>query len=169
VSDPEQWITLGRVAGAYGLSGWVKLISETRPRESIFQYQPLYLQRQGRWDEIPLEGGQPHGKGLIAKFQGVDDRDVAAALNGSFIGIRRSQLPAAEPDEYYWADLEGLRVITLDDVELGKVTRLFETGSNDVLVIQGDRERLLPFIQGQVVQAVDLQAGILRVDWDPDF
>jgi 16S rRNA processing protein RimM len=71
--------------------------------------------------------------------------------------------------EFYWADLIGLRVITVGGVDLGRIAQLFETGANDVIVVQGDRERLIPYIWQQVVRDVDLAAGEMRVDWDPDF
>ncbi len=87
-------------------------------------------------------------KGVIAKIQGCDDRDQAAALQDSKIAIRRAQLPALEAGEYYWTDLEGLRVETLDGVELGRVSYLFETGANDVVVVKGERERMIPYTLG---------------------
>ena len=83
--------------------------------------------------------------------------------------MRRAQLPPPGPGEYYWADLQGLQVVTLEGVELGTVSSVFATGANDVIVVRGERERLLPFVQGQVVMEVNLEQRLLRVDWDPDF
>jgi 16S rRNA processing protein RimM len=111
-----------------------------------------------------------HGKGVVAKLKGCDDRDAAAALMGMNIAIRREQLPAATEGEYYWADLVGLAVSNLEGVSLGVVEQLLETGANDVLVVvQGDVERLLPFVQGQFVKEVDLTNRRIIVDWDPEF
>jgi 16S rRNA processing protein RimM len=98
-----------------------------------------------------------------------DDRDDAAALTGTDIGIYRSQLPPADTDEYYWSDLIGLQVITRGDRLLGVVDQLFETGANDVMVVKGEQEHLVPFITGQVVESVDLDKRVIRVDWDPDY
>jgi len=115
-----------------------------------------------------LEGRQ-HGKGIVAHLQDCDDRDQAQVLMGYEIGIRRDQLPATAPGEYYWSDLQGLEVINLDGDALGTVDHLIETGANDVLVVKGDRERLIPFIREQVVISVDLDKGEIRVDWDKEF
>jgi 16S rRNA processing protein RimM len=103
-------------------------------------------------------------------LQGCDDRDAAAALMDTTVAIKREQLPQAQAGEYYWTDLQGLRVINLEGVELGTVSHLLETGANDVLVVKkGREERLIPFVQGQFVTRIDLEAGEMSVDWDPEF
>lgn len=165
----RDWVVLGRVSGLYGVQGWVKVYSHTEPREGILGYSPLHLDIGGGWRPYAVAAGRAHGKGVVLRFEGIADRDAAAALLGSDIAIRRSQLPPARPGEYYWADLEGLRVINLEGVTLGVVDHLFATGANDVLVVKGERERLLPFLSGRVVQSVDLEAGMMKVDWDADF
>lgn len=160
---------MGHVAGAYGVRGWVKVISDAEPREALLDYSPWLLKFRGEWKAYtPVEGGL-HGKGLVARLEGVDDRDGAEALRGAEIAVERTQLEPLAAGEYYWADLVGLRVVTTGGVELGRVERLLETGSNDVLVVQGERERLIPYLRPQVVTAIDLAAGTLEVDWDPEF
>lgn len=163
------WVVLGRIGGLYGVHGWLKVFSHTQPREGIVGYRPLYVGSGGEWRRMDMQEGRAHGKGVVLKFVGYDDRDSALALLGCDIAVRREQLPEPEPGEYYWSDLQGLRVVTLDGVELGVVDHLLETGANDVLVVEGDRQRLLPFLQGDVVRDIDLRAGMMRVDWDPDF
>lgn len=106
---------------------------------------------------------------MIARLAGCDNRDQAQVLMGREIGIRRDQLPATVPGEYYWRDLEGLKVTTLTGEPLGIVDHLLETGANDVLVVKAERERLIPFVQGQVIVKVDLDAREIQVDWDKDF
>ena len=107
---------------------------------------------------------------IVARLEGIDDRDQAAALMGADILIRRSQLPDLPEGEYYWTDLEGLQVSNLQGEQLGRVQRLFETGANAVMVVNDSRrERLIPYVSGQYVVAVDLAAGTMRVDWDADF
>jgi 16S rRNA processing protein RimM len=170
VSGSNDYLVVGRISGLYGVRGWVKVFSHTQPRENILTYDHWFLQRSGKWVKQALENGRPHGKGIVAKLEGCDDRDAAAALMGTTIAISREQLPAAAQGEYYWADLVGLRVSNLEGVELGVVDHLLETGANDVLVVkQGTTERLIPFIQGQFVTEIDLAAGEMTVDWDPDF
>jgi len=163
------WVSMGHIGGVHGVLGWLKVISGTVPREALLAYDPLHLKCDGQWRAFRVEAGQIHGKSLIVKFAGCDDRDTAARLVGCEIAVHRGQLPDPEPGEYYWADLQGLRVITLDAVELGTVAELLETGANDVLVVRGERERLIPFVQGPVVTEVRLDEGFIRVDWDPDF
>jgi 16S rRNA processing protein RimM len=126
------------------------------------------LKIEESWQEYQLETGKPHGKGIIAKLAGIDDRDVAATFIDIDIAIPRDQLPELGKNEFYWTDLEGIKVVTIEGVELGLLDHLFETGANDVMVIKGERQRLLPYID-QVVKRVDLEAGIMEVDWDPDF
>lgn len=168
--DEQRFVTLGRISGAHGIQGWVKVQSETSPRENIIGYSPWYLVRDGRREAWNVNSGRLQGKAVVAKLAGCDDRDAAEALVGADIAIPRAQLPPTSgPGEFYWADLVGLRVRTVDGVDLGVIERLFETGSNDVIVVQGDRERLVPYIWQQVVRDVDLGAGLMLVDWDPDF
>lgn len=165
----EKRIVLGRVSGLFGVRGWVKVFSETDPRQGIAAYSPWQLRLQGDWKAIEVESGRRHGKSVIAKLRGIDDREAAAALLDAEIAVWRSQLPAAAEGEFYWADLEGLAVRTAEGVELGAVSHLIETGANDVLVVRGERERLIPFVRGQVVKTVDLERGLVVVDWDPEF
>jgi 16S rRNA processing protein RimM len=162
-------VLMGRVSGHFGVKGWVKVYSYTEPREALLAY-PSWLVRQGEsWLAIKLEEGKRHGKTVIAKLEGYSDRDQAAALIDCDIGIRRDELPELEEGQYYFSDLEGLRVEHVDGSSLGLVTNILETGANDVLVVRtDDTERLIPFIVGQVVQSVDLEAGVIRVDWEWD-
>ncbi len=117
---------------------------------------------------VQIVAGKTHGKGVIAQFDSVADRDTAAQLVGLEIVIKPEQLPPVKQGEYYWSDLVGLEVVTVDGQELGKVDHLIETGANDVLVVKGDRERLLPYTDECVVK-ISLKSGVIRVDWDPDF
>ncbi len=143
--------------------------SHTSPLANILGYASWYLNINDGWLEYLLETGRVHGKGIVAKLGGVDDRDLAASLVQIDIAVPRDQLPDTKDGDYYWADLEGLAVKTIDGFELGRLDRLFETGSNDVMVVEGDRSRLIPYIYGDVVKSVDLAAGEITVDWDPEF
>jgi len=136
----------------------------------IFDYQPWLLSAPGVEKEIKGVKGRQQGKGMVAQLPGIDDREQAAALIGSDIHVAREQLPPPGKDEYYWVDLEGIEVVTTENVELGRVSHLFATGANDVVVVRdGERERLIPFIQGSYVRSVDLSTRRMVVDWDPEF
>jgi 16S rRNA processing protein RimM len=163
----ERPLILGRISGLFGVQGWVKIFSETEPKEAILGYSPWYLGRTGEPRQV-LEGRR-HGKVLVARLAGCASRDEAAELVGLDIAVRRQQLPVLSEDEFYWADLEGLTVETLSGITLGIVDHLFATAGNDVLVVKGERERLIPFLWDDVVKEIDLAARRMRVDWDPDF
>ncbi len=165
--DPR-WVILGRISGLFGVRGWVKVYSHTSPRTNILEYKTWYLSRADGWEAVRLRAGKAHGKGIVAHLEGYDDRDLAAELLQTDIAVPREQLPQSGTESFYWTDLEGLRVETTDGVDLGAVDHLFETGSNDVMVVKGERERLIPFID-QVIVAVDLDAGVITADWDPEF
>lgn len=160
-------VLLGHVSGVHGVRGWVKIHSLTEPREAIFEYQPWLLGEAH--EAVRISEGIKHGNRLIAHIAGVDDREAAEELVNRSIAVRREQLPQADAGEYYWTDLVGLEVRLQDGRVLGTVDRLVATGANDVLVVAGDRERLVPFVTGQYVKSVDLEHGVIVVDWDPDF
>jgi 16S rRNA processing protein RimM len=151
------------------VKGWVRVFSWTDPRDNIVHYQPWYLRCGGVWRARRVAEGKRHGKGVVARLEGCENRDQAAGLMDCEIGVRRDQLPPTAPGEYYWSDLLGLDVVNLHDEPLGRVDHLLETGANDVLVVQGERERLIPFVPGKVVVRVDLESGVIRVDWDKEF
>lgn len=163
-------VALGRLVGVHGVRGWVKVESWTEPRDNLFQYEQWHLERNGASvASVRLIEGRPGGRGLIAALEGVTDRDQARALMGTTVSVERAALPPPGEDEYYWVDLEGLAVHTTDGQRLGTVSHLFETGANDVMVVRGEREHLIPFVPDTYVTAVDLEAGWLEVDWDPAF
>ena len=162
-------VTMGRVSGAFGVRGWLKLRSDCEPVEQLLEYSPWQIETSTGWRSHVLVEGKAHGSGLIAKLADIEDREQARQLAGADIAVDRSQLPALAEGEYYWNDLIGLGVVTRDGQELGQVSGLMQTGTNDVLVVSGERERLIPFIREQVVLAVDAEARRIEVDWDPDF
>ncbi|MFW2440960.1 MAG: ribosome maturation factor RimM, partial [Arenicellales bacterium] len=122
-------VTLGKIVGVFGVRGWVKVFSETRPREKILNYSPWTLEHKGSNVEIKVLEGRLQGKGLVASLEGVNDSDAARELIGAEISIPQQALPAAGIDEFYWSQLTGLRVENIQGDDLGRVTGLFETGA----------------------------------------
>ncbi len=166
----DRLILVGRIVGLHGVAGEVKLESYTDPRMRIFEYQPWLLKSPTGDREIRDCRGREQGKGMVATLPGISDRDLAASLVGCDIKVRRSALPEAKADEYYWTDLEGLEVVTVEGIALGRISHLLATGANDVMVVRdGERERLLPFVLDDYVKAVDFEARRVTVDWDPEF
>ena len=167
---PQGMLLLGRVHGAFGVRGELKFESFTEPRSAVLRYQPWLLRdAQGREREPGQARGRETAKGLVVTLPGVDDRDAAEALRGAEVYAPRSALPPPKPGEYYWVDLEGLRVVNLEGADFGVVSHLFSTGANDVLVAHGDRERMIPFLEPDYIKSVDFDAGVVTVDWDADF
>lgn len=162
-------LVVGKITGVYGIKGWLKVYSWTQPRENIFSYPRLLLGNEGSWREIELEDGKVQGKNIVVKLSGCDTREQAELLKGKELQVYESDLEDLPDGEYYWRDLIGLNVTNREGQVLGVVTRLFETGANDVLVVKGDKEHLIPWVQGQFVKEVDLEAGTMNVDWDADF
>jgi 16S rRNA processing protein RimM len=166
----DRLLLLGKIVGLSGVQGAVKLESYTEPRMRLFAYQPWRLKHGGAERDLAGVQGREQGKGIVATLPGVADRDAAARLVGAEIWVARSALPEPKRGEFYWTDLEGLHVITLQGVPLGKVSHLFSTGANDVLVVRdGERERMIPLVFEQFVSEIDLDASKIIVDWDPDF
>lgn len=168
-------VVLGHVSGLFGVKGWVKVHSYTRPTFNLLEYDEWLIGRQNAWRPFRVLDAREQGKTLVALLSGDDDgaplpdRDAAAVLVDEQIAVKRDQLPEPEPGEYYWFDLIGLDVVNRDDVPLGRVKAMMETGANDVLVLAGERERLLPFVVGEFIDEVDLAAGRIVADWDPEF
>jgi len=167
--SPDRRVIVGQVSGLYGIKGWVKLFSHTSPRDNLLSYASLELGKGESWQKASLVEGRKQGKKLVGRFAGIDDRDAATALIGAEIAIRRSEMPEPDEAEFYWVDLIGLTVTNTDGEMLGSVDRLIETGAHDVLAVKGDRERLIPFVKGEIVKDVDLDAGRILVDWSAEF
>jgi 16S rRNA processing protein RimM len=161
-------VVMARVAGPFGVKGWVKLQVFTERVDGLLDYPVWWIGQDGGWEPVEVEQGAAHGAALVARLKGIDDREQAAVLRGREVAVPRAELPRNEEGEYYWTDLEGLRVGNLQGEALGVVTGLLETGASQVLVVQSERERLIPFVSA-VVKSVDLARGELVVDWGADF
>ena len=166
-SGERKIVQLGHVSGVHGIKGWVKVHSLTDPREAIFDYQPWLLGESLK--EVRCRQGKKHGKRLIALLENTEDREQAEALVNEPIAVYRDQFPELPGGEFYWTDLMGLAVKLEDGTDLGTIANMLATGANDVMVVRGDRERLIPFVQGQYVKSVSLADGLVVVEWDPEF
>jgi 16S rRNA processing protein RimM len=163
-----EWVTLGAVNAVFGTRGWLKLTSDTRPRDAIFDYPVWHVGLKGDWQVLQLTECRVQGNTLLAKLRGVEDMESAEGLVGKRIAVAANELKPPPPGSYYWRDVIGMDVVTTADVPLGVVHGLAETGSNDVLRVRGDRERLIPFVVGLYVTDVDPKARKITVDWHPD-
>lgn len=160
---------LGRIIGPFGVRGWLKVMSFTDPLEQILDYPSwrVDLPRAVRRELRPLESRR-HGKGLVVRFEGIDDRDAAIALGRLDVWVERRELPALKKGEFYRADLAGFEVVNLQGQALGRVDHFLDMPANTVMVTVGEREHWLPLGPDQVFR-VDLEHGRITVDWDPEF
>ncbi|PSW69902.1 ribosome maturation factor RimM [Photobacterium sp. GB-50] len=172
----QDHIIVGKLGATYGIKGWLKVFSYTEQSESIFSYIPWLIKVKGEWKEIHVESWKRHGQGLVAKLEGMDIREDAQVFTNAEVAVLAEQLPALSDEEFYWRELFGMSVFTTEGYDLGKVTDILETGSNDVLVVKanlkdafGQKERLIPFLDEQVIKLIDRTAQRIEVDWDPEF
>jgi len=165
----ESLVELGNINGVFGIQGWVKVFSYTSPRIQITDYRGWLVRHNGIDTEFRVLRGREQGKAIVAQLDGVDTRNASEALVGGTIFVPSNQLETLGEGEYYWSQLIGLKVVNQQGAELGTVEWLFETGNNDVMVVQGDKERFIPYIKDNFVKAIDLDSETIVVDWDPDF
>ena len=160
---------MGRITAPFGVKGWVKIQPLTAAAKNLLAYTRWWLGRGGEWQEYEVAEGKAHSEKLVvARLAGCEDREAAAEYRGSDVAVPRSQFPETRAGEYYWADLIGLAVVNTEAQELGSIVGVMQTGANDVLVVQGGRERLIPFI-AQVIREVDPVSGVVRVDWSAEY
>lgn len=170
------YLVVGVITGAFGIKGWLKVHSFTDPPDNILCFRQLFADAGGSWQAQQVEDCRAHGNGFVFKLRGCDDRTQAEAWRKRELAIDRHALPTLDDGDYYWYQLEGLKVFLAQapDRLVGRVDHLLATGANDVLVVQpcegsiDQRERLLPY-RPEVVLQVDLAAGRMLVDWDTAF
>ena len=174
--DDKDLVVLGKFGAVYGINGWLKVVAYTDIPEGIFDYTPWQIKLQGNWQPVQVSSWKRHSNGLIAKLDGINDRDIAQRYVNVEIAVTAQTLPSLEDGDYYWKDLMGLAVVNEAGYRLGEVSDMMETGSNDVIVVKanrtdafGKKERLLPFLTDTVVKSVNLAEKRIIVDWDPAF
>ncbi len=182
-SAVDDWTVVGKITTAFGIQGWVKIYSFTENPEDIFAYKPWEVKTSKGWKQITVKNWKVNSNSLVAKLEGCDDRDAALAYGQNEIRISKSQFKPLQQDEYYWQDLEGCRVINLQQQNLGVVHSLMETGANDVLVVTIDKQavalesengkaakqRLIPYVDDEVIKSVDINNKKIVVEWPSDF
>lgn len=172
--NTSELIKIGQLKKPYGIKGWLWVFSDTDNREDIFSMQPWYMKTHTGMKPLTVVKWRKQGSGLVAQFEQVPDRNVAETMNGVSIWTSKDSLPTSNEDEYYWSDLVGLTVQTVDGVRLGTISELFETGAHDIMTIKptvasvDEEERLIPWHK-QTVVSVDLEAKLVVVDWQADY
>lgn len=167
IDKSSAYVIVGKIASTHGVKGWLKILSYTEHGPDIIHYLPWrILNAAGEWEVLSIEESKVQETGILAKFSGIDTPEVAKQLTGKTIAIERSLLPRLSSDEFYWSDLEGMDVININGQNLGKVRYLMATGSNDVLVVKGEKEHAIPYLKGTVIKEVDMAKRQILVDWE---
>lgn len=166
----SKYVVIGCFGKPHGLKGWLKVHSKTETKEDILKYKPWLLMKQARLETVNITGSMFHNETLLVHVEGYDSPESAKELTGAVIQIDRELLPKLAENKFYWADLEGLNVIDTHKHSLGWVSHFIEAGACDVMVVKSEKsEFLIPFDQKNVIKKVDLKAGFIEADWDPDF
>lgn len=176
MAQEQNEVVVGKVGAVYGVKGWLKIHSFTEDQEAILDYFPWSLKLGNKVQTVEVTDWRKHNKGLVVKINNIDDRDAAQTFVNSEIVVDQASLPDLPEGEFYWRDLIGMKVVNTSGYDFGLVSDLLETGSNDVLVVKanrndgfGKKERLIPYIEDQVIHSVSVEDKQICVDWDPGF
>lgn len=177
---PSDAVEVGRIADAWGVKGWFKVLSHNTDPQALLAARHWFLQPSDRGARtfsgtasLVIRQARQHSDSVVAWAQGIDDRNAAELLRGARIFVPRADFPQTKADEYYWVDLIGLDVVNREGVALGQVRDLMSTGPQTVLVLAYEQdgkplERMIPFVSA-FVDKVELPERRITVDWQPDY
>ena len=168
VPASDRIVVLGKIAGSFGVKGWVKVKSYTEPVDNILSYEVWQLGRTGQWTPIRIEDARVTDKGVLAKLEGIGSPEEARLKVGLELGVWRSEMPPPDPGEYYLSDLEGIEAVSATGEVLGRVDHFRSTPGGTVMVIQGEQEHWVPFVKERIVK-VELDASRIVLDWSADW
>lgn len=166
----EKYVVVGRLGRPYGLAGWQHVQSYTQSSQSLFQFKRWFILQKGVWQPFEVVAHKPHGSGWVARLQGITEKEQAALYSNLQIAVLRTELPVLPENEFYWADLEKLKVVTKTGIMLGTIDFLYENTTLDIMVVKDKgKERHIPFLLQDTVLEIDYLAGQVVVDWDFDI
>lgn len=169
MNNTDEWVIVGRFGRTHGIKGLITVHSFTEPRDNILRYTDWHIKLADQWQPLKLLNVEINNKSILAQIEGYREREQVAVFTNVEIAVSRKQLPPLEPGEFYWHQLVGMQVVNLQHQELGKVIDVLSTGSNDVLVIEGEKRHLVPYLLDQFITDIDPGKGVITVDWDVDF
>lgn len=169
MSNQEHWIVIGRFGRPHGIKGFVTVHSFTEPRDNILRYTDWHAFINKKWQPIKLLCAEVQNKSIITQIEGYPGRELVARLTNIEIAVQQEQLEKLESGEYYWHQLIGMNVINSKGESFGTVIEIIPTGSNDVLVVQGEKKHLIPYLPGKFILDINKDQQIITVDWDMDF
>lgn len=168
-TNKSDWVVVGRFGRPHGIKGLITAFSYTEPYENLLEYHPWYVETDSGYARLPVKKTSISPKGILVAIEGYDDRDSVAIYKNKAIAVKATQLPELSADAFYWHDLIGMRVVNHDGTLLGTVTEIMPTGSNDVLVVEGENRYLIPYLPDEVIVHINLDEGHIDVDWDVNF
>ncbi|WP_027015417.1 ribosome maturation factor RimM [Comamonas composti] len=179
-SLPPDAVEVGRIADAWGIKGWFKIVAFSADAQALLSAKQWFLQPPEKGARpfagtlvLPIKQARVHSDAIVATSPAVADRNAAETLRGARVFVAREDFPQTEDGEYYWVDLMGLAVSNREGVSLGVVKDLLSTGPQTVLVLEYEQEgksceRMIPFVDAYI-DKVDLQAKSIVADWQPDY
>lgn len=169
MDNDVSWIVVGRFGRVHGIKGFITIHSHTQPRENILHYAQWFAFMNNQWQLLDLSHIEVTGKHILVQVNGFDGREQVASLTNIEIGVPKEQLPELSEGEFYWHQLIGMQVVNQQGEALGEVTEILPTGSNDVLIVEGKKRALIPYLPGRTIIDVNAQKHIIVVEWDADF
>ncbi|KTC90794.1 ribosome maturation factor RimM [Fluoribacter dumoffii] len=169
MNSQANWIVIARFGRPHGIKGFVTVHSFTEPRDNVLKYANWHAFINNKWQPIKLTHAEVQNKSIIVQVEGYPERESVACLTNIEIAVQQEQLETLKPGEYYWHQLIGMKVINQQGELFGNVTEIIPTGANDVLVIEGNKRHLIPYLPGQFILDIDSNRQIITVDWDVDF
>lgn len=169
MNNQDNWVIVGRFGRPHGVKGFVTVQSFTEPRENILRYAHWHVFVDKQWQPIHILSVEVHNKSIIAKIEGYPERESVAMLTNIDVAVPKGQLALLKAGEYYWHDLIGMNVVNQQGQPFGVVTEVMPTGSNDVLIVQGDTRHLIPYLPGECIIDICASKRLITVDWDLDF
>lgn len=169
MDNSTDWLVVGRFGRTHGIKGFITVHSFTDPRDNILHYTDWHVYLAKQWQPLKIVRLEVNDKSILAQIEGYREREQVASLTNAEIAVSRTQLPTLQPGEYYWHELIGMQVVNQQGQPFGKVIEIMPTGANDVLVVEGEKRYLIPYLPGQFVKEINASQRIITVDWDMDF
>lgn len=166
MNKESNWVVLGRLGRPQGLRGLIRVISFTEPESNILDYLPWHIQKNGHWVPIHIDNFQTQNQTILVKIEGYTEREAVAELTNCNIAVLREQLPKLPEGDFYWHELQNMMVQNKEGAILGQVVDIMPTGTHEVLVIQGEKQHLIPYVPDIYIVKVDSVQRQITVDWD---
>lgn len=166
MNKESDWVILGRLGRPQGLKGFIRVISFTEPESNILDYLPWHIQKKDHWIPLQVDNFQVQNKTILVKIEDYTEREAVAELTNCNIGVLREQLPNLLAGEFYWHELQNMTVQNKEGIVLGQVTQIMPTGTHEVLVIEGKKHHLIPYVPEIYILEVDPVQRQIIVDWD---